>query len=158
MVGMLNKFKGARSVRSAFIAIAVAVVASAYAQKPSEIRLDVNLKDADMMTATRMLMQRTGVQFIVEPSATTYQRVTLNLIDVTAEDAIRYICQSAGAYFRRDENGVYIISATPPKVPVAPATPAAPRERIVLPQDDPHPLACRARSPCPAPRDSRRAS
>jgi type II secretory pathway component GspD/PulD (secretin) len=75
--------------------------------------VDVNLKEADMMTATRMLMQQAGVQFVVEPSSDPYGRITLKLDGATAEDAVRYICQAAGAYFRRDENGVYIISHHP---------------------------------------------
>jgi len=87
----------------------------------------LNLKDADMVTATRMLTQKAGVQFLIEPSDQPYAKVTMKLDGVTAEDAVRYMCQAAGAYFRRDENGVFIIShhkteplivATPTEKPV----------------------------------------
>jgi len=44
---------------------------------------------------------------------------------VTAEEAVRYICQAAGAYFRRDENGVYVISQSKP-TSVVPSTTTAP--------------------------------
>lgn len=86
------------------------VAANANAQIADELRVDVSLKDADMITATQMLTKQTGVQFIVETSDEAFPRITLSLTHVSAEEAIRYICQSAGATFRRDENGVYIIS------------------------------------------------
>jgi general secretion pathway protein D len=85
-------------------------------QLTEDVRVDINLKDADMVTATRMLTQQTGLQFVVEPSNEPFGRITLKLDNASAEDAIRYICQSAGAFFRRDENGVFVISRTPPVV------------------------------------------
>jgi general secretion pathway protein D len=87
----------------------------AYAQQSADQTVFVNLKDADMVTATRMLTQKAGVQFLIEPSNEPFGKVTLKLDGVTAEDAVRYICQAAGAYFRRDENGVFIISHTKPE-------------------------------------------
>jgi general secretion pathway protein D len=75
----------------------------------SEIYVDVNLKDADMITATQMLTKQTGIQFVVEPTVDPFSRITLQLNRVTAEEAIRYICTAAGASFKRDENGVFII-------------------------------------------------
>lgn len=92
-----------------------------------DVRVDVYLKDADMLTATRALTAKTGLQFVFEPSSDAYSKVTLKLDQVTADDAIKYICQAAGATYKRDENGVYIIghpkpaSAEPLKNPVAPA-------------------------------------
>jgi hypothetical protein len=100
-----------RSARALCIGAAfAAVTASAFAQSASDVRVDVNLKDADMLTATRMLFAKTGVQFVVKPSANPYGKITLKLDGVSAEEAVRYICESAGAYFRRDEAGVFIIS------------------------------------------------
>ncbi|MEQ1821445.1 MAG: hypothetical protein ABL949_02950, partial [Fimbriimonadaceae bacterium] len=49
----------------------------------------------------------------------------LSLPDVTAEDAVKYICQAAGVYVRRDENRVYIISHNPPAVTTPVATAVA---------------------------------
>jgi len=83
--------------------IVIAPMSIAMAQQESDVKLDLNLKDADMMSATNILLQRTGLQCVVEPSSVPYQRVTLKLDGVTGEDALRYICQAAGAYFR----GVY---------------------------------------------------
>jgi type II secretory pathway component GspD/PulD (secretin) len=99
--------------RLALAAAFAATAAIAAAQQASDVHVDVNLKDADMMAATRVLTERAGIQFVVEPSNDPYGRITLKLDSVTAEDAVRYICQSAGAYFRRDENGVFIISHKP---------------------------------------------
>jgi general secretion pathway protein D len=107
----------------------VAPLSVAMAQQASEVRVDLNLKDADMMAATQALFQRTGIQFVIQPSSEPYQRVTLKLDAVTPEDAVRYICQAAGAYFKRDENGVYVISHNKPVVetPVVAVVPKAPR-------------------------------
>lgn len=94
----------------AMTATLTGVAAKAHAQIADELRVDVSLKDADMITATQMLTKQTGVQFVVETSDEAFPRITLSLTHVSAEEAIRYICQSAGATFRRDEAGVYIIS------------------------------------------------
>ncbi|MDR3691709.1 MAG: hypothetical protein P4L46_20185 [Fimbriimonas sp.] len=105
--------------------VVVAPMSIAMAQQGSEVKLDLNLKDADMMSATNVLLQRTGLQCVIEPSSVPYQRVTLKLDSVTGEDALRYICQAAGAYFKRDENGVFIISHEKPVTePPAPTTPS----------------------------------
>lgn len=109
-------------------AVATALVApttSAYAQQSSsEVRVNIYLKDADLFTATRVLTEKAGMQFVYETSAEPFGKVTLKLDGTTAEDALRYICQAAGAYFRRDENGVFIISRSKPtvEVPTVPAT------------------------------------
>ena len=104
-----------------FASVVAAPMSIAMAQQAGEVKVDLNLKDADMMAATNILFERTGIQFVVEPSAVPYKRVTLKLDAVTAEEAVRYICQAAGAYSRRDENGVFIISHDKPVV--APAGP-----------------------------------
>ncbi|MFZ4506307.1 MAG: type II secretion system protein GspD [Fimbriimonas sp.] len=104
----------------ALVAVCAFAPVSVVLAQTADVRFDVNLKDADMVAATRMLTQRTGLQFVIEPSDLPYGRITLKLDSVSPEDAIKYICQSAGAYFRRDEKGVYIIGRTKP-VEVAPA-------------------------------------
>lgn len=104
--------------------------AAAFGQK-SDMRVKLNVKDADMIAVAKVLADQTGLQFIVQPSARSYNRVTLQLADATPEEAIAYVCQAAGAYFRRDENGVYIISSQPPAAPIeaAPAV-ARPAKRL----------------------------
>lgn len=95
---------------------------SALAQKaPDEIVVDkLELRDADMIFATQVLMKKTGLMFLVEPSTDPFPKITLTLEKVSAHDAIRYICQAAGATVRRDENGVYIISRSSTTAPVQP--------------------------------------
>ena len=110
----------------------VAASACAFAQQAADVRVNVNLKDADMMTATRMLFQKTGIQFVVEPSSKAYGKITLKLDDVTAEEAVKYICVSAGAYFRRDENGVFIISQLKPVAPVVEPTAASEKPLLTV--------------------------
>ena len=102
----LNWGRGA--VLSTLAAAIVATSASAMAQDAS-VKVKLKLKDADMMTATRTLTSQTGVQFVVEPSLVPFGKISLEVSDVTPEDAIRYICQAAGAEYRRDEHGVFII-------------------------------------------------
>lgn len=100
-------------------AVGMTAPISAYAQQPEEIRLEhIELRDADMIFATQQLTKRTGLMFIIEPSNDPFPPITLSLKNVTADEAIRYICLSAGASYRRDANGVYIISRG--KAPVEP--------------------------------------
>jgi general secretion pathway protein D len=103
-----------------------ATVSSAQ-QSTNDVRVDVNLKDADMVEATRAITMKTGLQFVFEGSNEPFNHVTLKLDGVTADDAIGYICSAAGAYFRRDLNGVYIISRTKPVEASAPNTPGSPK-------------------------------
>lgn len=98
---------------------------------PDDVRVNLNLKDADLIAATKVLTEQTGIQFTFVSSSDPYQKVTLSLHDVTPEEAISYICKSAGASYRKDENGVYIISHDRPGLtstggdapPPAPAEP-----------------------------------
>lgn len=97
--------------------VGISAPISAHAQSAEEIRLDyLTLKDADMIAATQALTAKTGLMFLVEPGTEPFGRVTLSLRNVSAEDAIKYICQSGGASYRRDPNGVYIISRLGTKV------------------------------------------
>jgi general secretion pathway protein D len=116
-------------------ALATAVVAplqSAMAQQSNEVRIDtLNLKDADMVAATNVLFMKTGLSFVIEPSSEPYKKITLRIDNVTPEEAVRYICQAAGAYFRRDEAGVYIISHRKPEEAQPGATPAPKQPKLL---------------------------
>ena len=90
-----------------------AFASCAFGQDGDQTRVDVNLKDADMAAATKALTAETGLQFVFEPGDQAFSKVTLHLASVTAEDAIRYICEAAGATFTKDENGVYKIGHKP---------------------------------------------
>ncbi len=113
---------------------AAVAVASALAQSPDEIKVDIELKEADMLTATQVLTRETGLMFVIEPTSDPFPKITLSLKRVSAEDAIRYICRAAGAIFRRDENGVYVIGrggSTEPARPAGdPPVPTAPKPKV----------------------------
>jgi general secretion pathway protein D len=114
--------------------LATAVVApfeSAMAQQSAGVRIDLNLKDADMVSATNVLFMKTGLSFVIEPSTEPYKKITLKIDNVTAEEAVSYICKAAGAYFRRDEVGVYIISQQKPAEPTATGAPAAKQPKLL---------------------------
>lgn len=99
------------AVATAFVAPTTSAMAQ---QSQGQVRINVFLKDADLYDATRVLTMKAGMQFVFEPSSEPFGKVTLKLDDFLAEDALAYICKSAGAHFRRDENGVYIISKSAP--------------------------------------------
>src|SRR5687768_8652700 len=96
---------------SALIVAGLLASVMALAQNnPEDVLVDVNLKDAEMVAATRMLTERTGLQFLIEPNEKPFKRITLRLEQTPAKDVLKYICQAGGASYRRDGNGVYIIS------------------------------------------------
>lgn len=100
-----------RLTRGAVLALAV-VGQIAWAQVSGLAkRVDIFLKDADLLQATQMLTRQTGLQFVIAPSQTPYEKVNLSLSGVTAEEAIKYICEAAGCWAERDENGVFVIRA-----------------------------------------------
>lgn len=109
----MNMARTALALAIAVAGLAVSPVALAQGA-PEEIRVDLNLKDADVKAAIQVLMRQTGLSIIFEASDEPFPKITLNLPRVTAEDALKYICQASGAYFRKDDNGVYIISRTRP--------------------------------------------
>ena len=81
--------------RFAFVAVmlttAYGTIDSAIAQggtPPDEIRLDVNLKDANMVDATNMLTMRTGLKYYFEPGSENFPKITLKLTGVTADEAL----------------------------------------------------------------------
>lgn len=94
----------------ATVAAAIAATTCVWAQSLEDMKVDINLKDADMIVATQALTKQTGLQFVVEPSEKPFRKITMTLVGRTAEEVLRYICLSAGAQWRRDETGVYIIS------------------------------------------------
>lgn len=103
---------------------AIAISALATAQDSAlEKRVDLYLRDADLLTATEMLSRQTGLQFVIASSDKEFKLITLSLTDRTAMEAIRYICDAAGGYAERDENGVFVIriGAKPTKPTEEPA-------------------------------------
>lgn len=106
---MQVKFKSIRGLVGASLVLSSALVMA----QNSDVRMNVSLKDADLVTATRMITEKTGIQFYFSGTKQ-FSRVTTSLKDQTADDVIRYICDSAGAYVTKDANGVYRISSEKP--------------------------------------------
>lgn len=89
-------------------------------------KVDLFLRDADLHVALQALTRQTGIKFVVDGGDDLeLKKIFLSLTNETAESAIQYVCQAAGAYAERDENGVFIIrpinkkpveKAAPPKI------------------------------------------
>ena len=95
---------------------ALALSQFAFAQEGAlSKRVNLYLRDADLLHATQALTLQTGIEFVISGDTTGFKKINLSLEDKTAEDAIKYICQAAGAYAERDENGVFIIRTGKPK-------------------------------------------
>lgn len=121
------------------------IALSAFAQNVK--RFDLQLADADLTAATQMLALRSGLdlQFVFKPSDKPYGRITLNLKDVSVDDAMKFICDSAGAICKKDVGGVWVIGH-PEDFPIEPVVAAplvvetpAPKvtSKIYLKQYDP---------------------
>ncbi|MCE9559365.1 MAG: hypothetical protein K8R88_10470 [Armatimonadetes bacterium] len=103
-----NKLKSA--CRMGLVCAALMVTAFAVAQDSDLAkRVDISLSDADLYTATQLLTSQTGLQFVIEAGDKAFAPINVSLKDRTAEEAIRYICDAAGAWAERDESGVFII-------------------------------------------------
>lgn len=105
-------------------------------------RVDLFLKDADLLAATQALSLQTGLQFVIAPTHEEFNRINLRLMNQTAEEAIRHLCEAAGAYAERDESGVFIIRrgprpASPPPPPAPPVRKPSVRTKIHLLRADP---------------------
>jgi general secretion pathway protein D len=91
----------------------------------------IHLMDTDLITAVKAIAQQTKAEFVFEPTDEPYQRISFIKVDQKPfEQVLGYICQAAGATYRKEANGVYVIGPARPK-PLespAPAPTPAPRE------------------------------
>lgn len=72
-------------------------------------KVDLFLRDADLVIATQALTRETGIQFLVIPGQQPFEKINLSIKGAVPEDAVLYICQAAGGWAERDANGVYIV-------------------------------------------------
>jgi general secretion pathway protein D len=101
---------GLKSFGVAFACAAMALLGSAAtAQVEYAKHVDINFKDADLHSATKAVTLQTGIKFVIAETSHEFKRITLSISEVTPDDAIRYICDAAGAVWEVDHNGVYII-------------------------------------------------
>lgn len=107
---MKSTFKATVAAISFTAMTAMAALGAAQDGSALATRINLTLRDADLHVALQALTRQTGIKFVVDGSeALTLQKIFLSLTDETAENAIKYVCQAAGAYAERDENGVFII-------------------------------------------------
>lgn len=104
--------------RSLILFFAYAGIASYCATKTRDNRLDqiinfpkvdILLKDADLIAATQALTKQTGIQFLVIPSEQPFKKINLSLKRLPADLAIQYLCKAAGAWVEQDASGIFII-------------------------------------------------
>jgi len=80
------------------------------AQTKKEGLISINLKDASVNNVLKVLGEKTGLKFVVDP-AIQNRRVTVNINDVLADDAISVIMESNGLGYRSIEGvDVYMVS------------------------------------------------
>ncbi|MCS7273249.1 MAG: hypothetical protein NZ550_03770 [Fimbriimonadales bacterium] len=100
--------------------------------------VSIDLVDADFITAVKGIALQAKVEVVFEPTDEPYRRISfISIRERPFEQVLRYLCQSAGATFRK-ENGVYVISplraAKPTETPpaAAPTPPERQRPTIVV--------------------------
>jgi len=93
--------------------------------------VSIHLMDADLITAVKAIAQQVKAEVVFEPTDEPYKRISFIKIDQKPfEQVLGYICQSAGATYRKEANGVYVIGPARPKPVETPAVvqPAPPAE------------------------------
>ncbi|GIV06605.1 MAG: hypothetical protein KatS3mg016_2180 [Fimbriimonadales bacterium] len=86
--------------------------------------VSIHLMDADLITAVKAIAQQVKAEVVFEPTDEPYKRISFIKIDQKPfEQVLGYICQSAGATYRKEANGVYVIGPARPKPVETPATP-----------------------------------
>lgn len=74
----------------------------------------VHLMDADLIAVVKMIAQQVNAEVVFEPSDQPYKRVGFVKVEKRPfEEALGFICQAAGATYRK-EKGVYIIGPQRP--------------------------------------------
>lgn len=93
--------------------------------------VSIDLMDADLITAVKAIAQQVKAEVVFEPTDEPYKRISfIKVQQKPFEQVLGYICQSAGAVYRKEANGVYVIGPARSKQVETPAVaqPAAPAE------------------------------
>lgn len=78
---------------------------------PTEKRVDLNLRGADILSALQALTTLTQVEYLIAGDVDSFHKIELSLVDKPASLALEAICMAAGGYATRTENGIYVIRA-----------------------------------------------
>ena len=89
-------------------------------------RVKLDLRGADLISAINMLKLQTDADFVIRESDKPYGRVTLSVKDVPLDEALKIMCESAGASIT-SKNGIYYIG---PKDAIVLEDPARNPEKI----------------------------
>lgn len=109
----------------------LALTSAAFAQ--SSTTLDLDLKDAGLVSAVQALTSRTGLQFVIVDEEAKFRPITLSLRKMSADSAVEMMVAAAGGWVERNEAGVYIIRAGKPDPKIqSSANPTAPKAPVEL--------------------------
>ncbi len=79
--------------------------------------ISIKLSNASLQSATKAIADQTGLQFTIIPSKEPFDKINLNIRKIQPNDAVRYVCECAGAWAELDSNGVYTIrKGNPPQI------------------------------------------
>lgn len=109
-----------RKVALACFGLCLAGALIAQGREAPQARVSLNLQDAELRTALRLLVQQTQADVCYVASDKPYSLISLTLTDQPFETALKYICQSAGAEYERNDDGVYVIMHKGERPVVAP--------------------------------------
>jgi hypothetical protein len=102
------------AVLAAQRAVLEAEARAAAAGKGASQRVSLDVTEVALTAALTMLFKGTGQSVILDPAvAQVPQSVTLTLNDVSLESAVRAICKLHGLKYETDNQGLWVITASP---------------------------------------------
>ncbi|MCC6403607.1 MAG: type II secretion system protein GspD [Fimbriimonadaceae bacterium] len=76
---------------------------------PAEKRVDLTLRGADILSALQALSSITKVEYVLAGDVDSFHKIDIALTDRPASVALEAVCQAAGGYAVRREDGIYVI-------------------------------------------------
>jgi len=122
------------SVLAVFVILVTGAIAQSQAApqgSPGLISLDV--VDADLSQVVRILMSESKQSIVIGDQDVKQKKVTAMLNGVPLETALKYVVESVGCQWRREADGVYIISKFQPQAQQANLAPSVPLTQAVSP-------------------------
>jgi len=106
-----------KRIWSLLVATLLAGCANLPAWANDDYLVSIHLMDADLITAVKAIAQQVKVEVVFEPTDEPYKRISFIKIDQKPfEQVLGYICQAAGATYRKEASGVYVIGPARPKI------------------------------------------
>ncbi|MFQ3548906.1 MAG: hypothetical protein SNJ70_04080 [Armatimonadota bacterium] len=93
----------------------------------------LQITDAPLKDVVMLLTQQSGMNIIIADDASIDRKVTAYLNNIPLEKALDYVVKSAGASYRKMDDGTFIISSSLPNAPVISANEALPNLAPVAP-------------------------